>query len=292
MHYYHLDALGSVRAITDESGAVIERYDYLPYGEAWAAQPSSNPIRFTGKERDAETGLDYFGARYYRAHLCRFTTTDPVYTWRDNLTDPQRWNRYAYARNNPFRYVDPDGKETVLLQGRRTEGNLLGHIAIAINGELFSFGTDWTEGPPYVGDWGRDQVAYLTQQNNDRATDIITLNVSETQERALLKELQDNNPNARGAPKYNKLSNSCVTVCERALERSGILPNEPGPVTIDGAGNLMQAGAPKSFTPSGLVQRVKDTGLVKSTQRVGQEKASWIRSAIGTAKNLFQDNDD
>jgi RHS repeat-associated protein len=54
----------------------------------------------------------YFGARYYRADIGRFTTVDPVYTWKENLTDPQRWNRYAYVRNNPLRYVDPDGRTT------------------------------------------------------------------------------------------------------------------------------------------------------------------------------------
>jgi RHS repeat-associated protein len=56
----------------------------------------------------------YFGARYYRASHGRFTAVDPVYTWRENLVDPQRWNRYAYGRNNPLRYVDPDGRETRL----------------------------------------------------------------------------------------------------------------------------------------------------------------------------------
>jgi RHS repeat-associated protein len=55
----------------------------------------------------------YFGARYYQAKLARFTTVDPVYTWRENLVDPQRWNRYAYGRNNPLRYVDPDGRAVV-----------------------------------------------------------------------------------------------------------------------------------------------------------------------------------
>ena len=55
----------------------------------------------------------YFGARYYGSKIGRFTTTDPVYTWQENLVDPQRWNRYAYARNNPLRYTDPDGRATV-----------------------------------------------------------------------------------------------------------------------------------------------------------------------------------
>lgn len=51
----------------------------------------------------------YFGARYCRADVGRFTTVDPVYTWSENLADPQRWNRYAYVRNNPLKYTDPTG---------------------------------------------------------------------------------------------------------------------------------------------------------------------------------------
>jgi RHS repeat-associated protein len=61
---------------------------------------------------DPANARSYFGARYYRADLARFTTVDPVYTWQENLADPQRWNRYAYARNNPLRWVDPTGKTT------------------------------------------------------------------------------------------------------------------------------------------------------------------------------------
>jgi RHS repeat-associated protein len=114
VEYYHTDAIGNVRAITDASGKVIERHDYQPYGEEWLPQGGTQPLRFTGKERDGETGLDYFGARYYGSKIGRFTTTDPVYTWQENLVDPQRWNRYAYARNNPLRYTDPDGKEIAL----------------------------------------------------------------------------------------------------------------------------------------------------------------------------------
>ncbi len=59
---------------------------------------------------DLPNARSYFGARYYRADIGRFTTIDPVYTWQENLVDPQRWNRYAYARNNPLKYVDPDGR--------------------------------------------------------------------------------------------------------------------------------------------------------------------------------------
>ena len=110
IEYYHLDALGSVRAVTDQSGAVIERHDLLPFGEEVSPPGGPNPRLFTGKERDTETGLDYFGARYYSGKRARFTTVDPVYTWQENLVDPQRWNRYSYVRNNPMRYTDPDGR--------------------------------------------------------------------------------------------------------------------------------------------------------------------------------------
>jgi RHS repeat-associated protein len=118
IEYYHLDAIGSVRAVTNGAGQVVERHDYLPFGEECTTGPCAanlalgggQPRKFTGKERDAETGLDYFGARYYGSRIGRFTTVDPVYTWQENLLDPQRWNRYAYARNNPLRYVDPDGR--------------------------------------------------------------------------------------------------------------------------------------------------------------------------------------
>jgi RHS repeat-associated protein len=75
---------------------------------------------FTGKERDAETGLDYFGARYFSAAQGRFTSPDPVFFQAGMLTDPQRFNLYAYVRNNPLRYVDPKG-EAIELTGTDEE---------------------------------------------------------------------------------------------------------------------------------------------------------------------------
>jgi len=115
VEYFHLDAVGNIRAVTDASGNVIERHDYLPFGDEWcgaavcAAPTPGQPRRFTGKERDRETGYDYFGARYYSGRVGRFTGVDPVMTIHANLADPQRWNRYAYGLNNPYRYVDPEG---------------------------------------------------------------------------------------------------------------------------------------------------------------------------------------
>ena len=116
VEYYHLDIIGNVRAVTSQAGAVVERHDYLPFGEEWNTQPGAQPKRFTGKERDAETGLDYFGARYYSFRTGRFTSVDPLMDQRTALVDPQRWNRYAYGINNPLRYIDPDGRHPALIQ--------------------------------------------------------------------------------------------------------------------------------------------------------------------------------
>jgi RHS repeat-associated protein len=124
VEFYTTDALGSVRAVTKKVNGewtVVNRHDFMPFGEEVAPQvPPPYKHLFTGKERDAETGQDYFGARYYRADIGRFTTVDPVYTWQENLQDPQRWNRYAYVRNNPLRYTDPDGRQIAMAPSEYT----------------------------------------------------------------------------------------------------------------------------------------------------------------------------
>jgi RHS repeat-associated protein len=122
VEYYHLDALGSVRAVTNQAGTVIERHDYLAFGEECTtppcstAEPGTNSKKFTGKERDVESGLDYFGARYYGSKVGRFTSVDPVLDLGASSVEPQRWNRYSYSLGNPLRYVDPDGRNPIIIQ--------------------------------------------------------------------------------------------------------------------------------------------------------------------------------
>src|SRR6476659_3087337 len=106
--YYHTDAIGSIRMITDANGQVIERHDYMPFGEEWPASSSSERRLYVGKERDQESGLDYSGARYYTPAGGRFASPDPITADALRIVSPQRWNRYAYAMNNPLSYGDPD----------------------------------------------------------------------------------------------------------------------------------------------------------------------------------------
>ena len=114
VEYYHTDALGSVRAVT-KAGAVVSRHDFMPFGEE--VQPTIPPPDkrlFTGKERDSEVGTDYLGARSLASGLGRFQAPDRLFANGGRLTDPQSLNRYAYARNNPVKYVDPDGQSYLL----------------------------------------------------------------------------------------------------------------------------------------------------------------------------------
>jgi RHS repeat-associated protein len=108
IEYYHLDALGSVRVVTDEFGAVVRRHDYFPFGESDLPASGEDSLRYLGKEGDPETGLSYLSARYYRSRTGRFTTVDPGHV-AGNLFNPQSWNAYAYAENNPVTLTDSTG---------------------------------------------------------------------------------------------------------------------------------------------------------------------------------------
>ena len=111
--YYHTDALGSVVAATDEQGDVLWREAYQPFGTRMEGQVSSadNTPLFAGKPHDDAIGLSYFGARYYDPEIGRFMGIDPVGV---DPADFHSFNRYAYANNNPYRYVDPDGRSSTL----------------------------------------------------------------------------------------------------------------------------------------------------------------------------------
>jgi RHS repeat-associated protein len=115
IYYYDVDAIGSVRQITDKDGAVVAQKDYLPFGTDWQSTSTQfgDRVLFAGKERDAQTGLDYFGARYFSKDAGRFFVVDPVFNLNTASVTPQLWNRYAYVSNNPLRYVDPNGRQAI-----------------------------------------------------------------------------------------------------------------------------------------------------------------------------------
>jgi RHS repeat-associated protein len=133
--YLTADHLGSTRLVTDAAGAAKRRTDYYPFGweigptygdrnlvDGYAATDKSNP-KFTGKERDYESGLglDYFGARYFSGAQGRFTSPDPMSAGA-SVQNPQSWNGCAYALGNPLVYIDPNGKWPFYIHNRILTG--------------------------------------------------------------------------------------------------------------------------------------------------------------------------
>jgi RHS repeat-associated protein len=108
-YYYHPDHLGSSQLMTDRDGDVVQQYGYTPFGKenyknnTYAFSVSS---RYTGQTLDEETGLYYYGARYYDPKLARFIQADSIVP---TLGFSQAFNRYAYCYNNPLRLIDPTG---------------------------------------------------------------------------------------------------------------------------------------------------------------------------------------
>jgi RHS repeat-associated protein len=113
--HYHVDHLGTPRMITSAEGYKLKLHTYWPFGsEAPGSELDSERLKFTGHERDQQGDpareLDYMHARYYGPGWGRFLTVDPTWASAD-AGKPQSWNRYAYVRNNPMNYPDPDGRD-------------------------------------------------------------------------------------------------------------------------------------------------------------------------------------
>lgn len=112
--YLHTDVAGSPIAATDQSGAVVWRESYKPFGERDVRPAADVGTRqyFHGKPADAESGLSYFGARHFDPVAGRFMGADPVGFHEGNV---HSFNRYAYGNNNPYLYRDPDGRLPILI---------------------------------------------------------------------------------------------------------------------------------------------------------------------------------
>jgi len=112
--FFHNDVLGSPIIGTDEAGNVLGKENYSPFGERQIKDPaaSGNTLWFAGKPQNESSGLSYFNARYYSPELGQFMSVDPVAPIEGNIYN---FNRYAYANNNPYKYMDPDGRLAFLI---------------------------------------------------------------------------------------------------------------------------------------------------------------------------------
>jgi RHS repeat-associated protein len=151
--YYFSDHLKTASVVTDAVGTIKAESDYYPWGgELQFVNNDSNHYKFTGKERDAETGLDYFGARHYSNALGRFITPDwaakaAAVPYAD-FADPQSLNLYTYVRNIPTSKVDADGHDTlgdIMIAGITIAAHYIGP---AVTDVASSVGHFLTSGPP------------------------------------------------------------------------------------------------------------------------------------------------
>ena len=111
--FYHADHLGSSNYVTTADGTLSEHLEYFPYGETWVQESSNTqktPGLFASKELDDETGLYYFGARYYDPRTSMWQSADPILSGLLTSADsPRKLATYGYSRQNPVRFGDPDG---------------------------------------------------------------------------------------------------------------------------------------------------------------------------------------
>ena len=267
--YYTTDAIGSVRVITDRTRQVKARYDYAPFGQLWPATPPAfpNPRMFTGKERDAETSLDYFGARYHQSQTGRFTSPDPITVNAFRIVNPQRWNRYGYGVNNPLKYIDPDGLDALLINYTDCAHGL-GHIGImALNpdgsglyggfnpvnpGSARDAGIvknrSFPAGSIVFGSSGRPTIASLSalgeqlaklDGKSPQAIRIRHIKTSAAETAALTEDIQSN---INAPSRYVVGLNDCLDFCVRGLWSAGIQAPAPsavmGGAIPDGVGNV------------------------------------------------------
>lgn len=161
-YHYHLDHLGTPRMITGNGGVLVAKHTYYPFGAEMDLTPHENAVeamKFTGHERDivaASNGsVDYLHARYYNGNLARFVAVDPSLKTESASKAPQLWNRYQYSTNNPINAIDPDGKDTFLVN-RTIGGSVPAGALVSLRAQIVShtFIMTTSRGQIHTYSWG------------------------------------------------------------------------------------------------------------------------------------------
>jgi RHS repeat-associated protein len=262
--YYFSDHLKTASVITDSAGVIKSESDYYPWGgELQFVNSDSNHYKFTGKERDAETGLDYFGARYYSNGLGRFITPDWAATPEPvpyaDLDDPQSLNQYSYVRNVPTVNVDLDGHDcaTGVCDAPTPTAEELRKIGEALE-KLERAAEKAPKVPPgaaraALARAGRIAVAVVVIIGAYASSPFIpTVGQSNADERAAIQQASQ----------------------ERAAQNGGVDPQEaPAPEPAAASGGAMKGGGNKgtgSGTSNGTIYVVPGSGTQSGKPYVGR----------------------
>jgi RHS repeat-associated protein len=172
------DHLGSTRMVVDRSGSLggVRRHDFAPFGEELSAGVGIRSAslgyggdlvrqKFGSKERDNETGLDFFESRYFSSVQGRFVSPDDFTggptelfaevaahnpTFYADILDPQSLNKYAYCLNNPLKFVDPDGHQSVISDALALQTIQSSQIAVGIGKTIANIYIDMKNASPFV----------------------------------------------------------------------------------------------------------------------------------------------
>jgi RHS repeat-associated protein len=289
LHFAIADPLGTKRVEGGTSGCATS-YLSLPYGDGLTSGtvPGYNLCNldatehhFTGKERDTESGNDYFGARYYASSMGRFMSPDPTFLNIRKVFNPQRWNLYSYSLNDPLGHFDPDGEEAIAVTypgyqvGVRGSFTLpLGHGGVVLvekdgtthyfeygryhgpDGEVRNAGANDTATPPVQ----RDASGNITQDSMNNllqtlsgasgkggAVDALVIPTTSAEDENILTYLKARQAE-NGDPNRQKYSlwagHNCGTLSCEALSHAGM--NAPTKALMRGTtpyGNFLQLWA-------------------------------------------------
>jgi RHS repeat-associated protein len=244
-------------SIARTSLTVVDSMDYLPFGEQISGDTGTTH-KFTGKERDSESGLDNFGARYDSSQYGRFMSPDPLMVNELRLINPQRWNQYSYSINNPITYADPDGRDAGLVTfggmvgglghdgllsvhsdgtaqyaefgpASHSVGNFLGAVApgnVTIDPNLpkIQFGSD---GKPTAASLQAVKQAIAKNDEGGISPDTIQITYVKTSEADTISLdnyfLQRQAAAKAGKDPYRVYAHNCDNFCQRGLVAGGVL---------------------------------------------------------------------
>lgn len=279
--------------------------------------------KFGGHERDSETSLYFAQARYFSSSEGRFTSIDPYNIIMEThynpnekearsqflryLSNPQRWNRYAFTLNNPLLYTDPTGEDvTIYYRPPRKGEKDFGHILIYVR-------NDETGESAYF-DYYPDQDMTVVSNVNQARIDAhasLTIETTAAQEQAILngvKELSNSAPNydANWQSFLKGCESTCVTTSSNLLSRGGININEKSPAAFWSAAYQRYSDAAFKFEKSPLSYfrdrgsrlNPHHPGVLGHNPSIGQEYGRdpsgqgrrWDPSALNAnTKTIFKD---
>jgi RHS repeat-associated protein len=281
VYYYHSDHLGGTNVLTDSAGNLVERIKYYPFGEI--REGGNEKYSFTGKEKDKLSDLYYFEARYYNSEFKHFTQAD---TYKRNVYDPQELNKYAYVRNNPFKFIDPTGHEKVYVLNKSSGAIGAGHSALIVekNGSYYYFSKGSEKGilggaKITKGVYKKDDIYGIMQQINkdfsEKYDGIVPITTSKGSALAVYEYANDWK---RKIDIYALLGmgKNCKDFVMDALKAGGIYPKKDTHYTYpnNNYSNLVENGYEVSDIPQ------------EQNQKSNSSNATWFEETLQAADEL------